>query len=160
MPPFLSTSKALCSLASRKSGVSQLIRSSKSSWKLDGCRCITTAITGHHIQPSLILFSFSTLSLPVKITLHSSLGFISVLAQKVPVGLLAICLANWPTYTSKFLIANSVLFWCDIVTCMSCTNISSSLVVFSYRLGSWLGGWWDGPPWLKLFPGWDLQPWP
>lgn len=62
MPPFLSTSKALCSLASRKSGVSQLIRSSKSSWKLDGCRCITTAITGHHIQPSFSRIGFSPLT--------------------------------------------------------------------------------------------------
>ncbi|XP_027354184.1 coenzyme Q-binding protein COQ10 homolog, mitochondrial [Abrus precatorius] len=55
MPPFLSTSKALCSLASRKSGVSHLIRSSKSksSGKLYGCRCIN-AIAGkatNHIQP-------------------------------------------------------------------------------------------------------------
>ncbi|KAK7351645.1 hypothetical protein VNO77_11240 [Canavalia gladiata] len=55
MPPFFSTSKALCSLASRKSGVSQLIRSSKSksSGKLDVCRCITsiTGKTTDHIQP-------------------------------------------------------------------------------------------------------------
>ncbi|TKY75066.1 Coenzyme Q-binding protein COQ10-like [Spatholobus suberectus] len=58
MPPFLSTSKALCSLASRKSGVSRMIRSSKSSGKLDGCRCIT-AITGHHIQPSVSRIGYS-----------------------------------------------------------------------------------------------------
>ncbi|KAL5144586.1 Coenzyme Q-binding protein COQ10 B, mitochondrial [Glycine soja] len=62
MPPFLSTSKALCSLASRKSGGSQLIRSSKSSGKHDGCRCITTAITGgHHNQPSVSRIGFSSL---------------------------------------------------------------------------------------------------
>lgn len=58
MPPFFS--KALCSLASRKSGVSQLIRSSKSSGKMGGCRC-TTTITGHHIQPSLSRTGFSRL---------------------------------------------------------------------------------------------------
>ncbi|KAG5018366.1 hypothetical protein AAZX31_06G037600 [Glycine max] len=62
MPPFLSTSKALCSLASRKSGGSQLIRSSKSSGKHDGCRCITTAITGgHHNHPSVSRIGFSSL---------------------------------------------------------------------------------------------------
>ncbi|CAJ1973389.1 unnamed protein product [Sphenostylis stenocarpa] len=53
MPPFLSTSKALCSLASRKSGVSQFIRSNKS-------RCIT-AITGQHIQPSISRVGFSSI---------------------------------------------------------------------------------------------------
>ncbi|KAK8465360.1 hypothetical protein PHAVU_009G065300 [Phaseolus vulgaris] len=54
MPPFLSTSKALCSLASRKSGASQLIRSSKS-------RSIT-AIIGHHIQPSVSRIGFSSVT--------------------------------------------------------------------------------------------------
>ncbi|BAT77847.1 hypothetical protein LR48_Vigan09g016600 [Vigna angularis] len=53
MPPFLSTSKALCSLASRKSGASQLIRSSTG-------RSIT-AITGHHIQPSVSRIGFSSI---------------------------------------------------------------------------------------------------
>ncbi|KAK7410036.1 hypothetical protein VNO78_00512 [Psophocarpus tetragonolobus] len=62
MPPFFSTSKALCSFASRKSGVSQFFRSSKSTGKLDGCRCITTAITGHNlIQPSISRIGFSSL---------------------------------------------------------------------------------------------------
>ncbi|XP_061343218.1 uncharacterized protein LOC133289318 [Gastrolobium bilobum] len=50
MPPFLSTSKALRSLASSKSGVSQLIRCSKSSGKLDGCRYLT-AIAGRATHP-------------------------------------------------------------------------------------------------------------
>ncbi|KAK7352413.1 hypothetical protein VNO80_17835 [Phaseolus coccineus] len=54
MPPFLSTSKALCSLASRKSVASQLIRSSKS-------RSIT-AIIGHHIQPSVSCIGFSSVT--------------------------------------------------------------------------------------------------
>ena len=50
MPAFLSTSKALRSLASRRSGVAQLMRSSG---RLDGCRCLT-AVAGratHQIQP-------------------------------------------------------------------------------------------------------------
>lgn len=61
MPPFWSNTKALCSLASRKNGgVSQLIRSCKSSAKLDGCRCITT-ISGHSVHPSVSRIGFSPL---------------------------------------------------------------------------------------------------
>ena len=85
---------------------------------------------------SSIFFSFS--SLPMKITFHFSLGFISILIPKVSVGLSATSLASC---TSRFFIVASVLFLCDSVLCMNCTNNSSILVVSSCRLGSWLGGW-------------------
>lgn len=54
MPPFLSTSKALRSLATRKNGFNQLIRSSKGSGKLEGCRCLSAIAcrATHQIQPS------------------------------------------------------------------------------------------------------------
>ncbi|KAL2346408.1 hypothetical protein Fmac_000408 [Flemingia macrophylla] len=55
MPPFFS--KALCSLASRKSGVARLIKSSKS---IGGCRC-TATVAAHHIQPSASRIGFSRL---------------------------------------------------------------------------------------------------
>ncbi|CAK8568284.1 unnamed protein product [Lathyrus sativus] len=45
MPPFLSTSKALRSLSTRKSGFNQLIRSCKSSENFDGCRCFSTIVS-------------------------------------------------------------------------------------------------------------------
>ncbi|XP_025643694.1 uncharacterized protein [Arachis hypogaea] len=45
MPAFLFTAKALCSLASRRSGVAQLIRR-RGSNKFDGCRCLTSIAGG------------------------------------------------------------------------------------------------------------------
>ncbi|XP_058786194.1 uncharacterized protein LOC131660859 [Vicia villosa] len=64
MPPFLSTSKALRSLATRKSGFNQLIRSSKSSERFDGCRCFSTIVfrDTHQILPFGSGIRFSTFS--------------------------------------------------------------------------------------------------
>jgi len=78
---------------------------------------------------NILLSFFSFSSLPVKINVHSYLGFILVLTPKVSVGLSATSLASWPICTSRFFIAASVLFWCDSVLCMNCTSNSSSLVV-------------------------------
>ena len=84
------------------------------------------------------------------------------ICHEIAYGFLASCLASCPTWTSKFLIANFVLLWLDMHTCINLVNVSSSLVVVFYKLGPWLGGRLDGPPWslLKWFPGWDLQPLP
>ena len=49
-------------------------------------------------------------------TLHSSLGFFSVLAVKLLDDLSANCFASCPTWTSRFFMADSVLFWLDIET--------------------------------------------
>ncbi|WJX41375.1 hypothetical protein P8452_28736 [Trifolium repens] len=53
MPPFLSTSKALRTLATRKSEFNQLIRSSKSTENLEVCRCFSTIAfkPTHQIHP-------------------------------------------------------------------------------------------------------------
>ena len=84
------------------------------------------------------------------------------ICHEIAYGFLASCLASCPTWTSKFLIGNFVLLWLDMHTCINLVNVSSSLVVVFYKLGPWLGGRLDGPPWslFKWFPGWDLQPWP
>jgi len=108
------------------------------------------------------LSAFSLIWLLVRTALHSSLGFFSVLAPKLSMDISANCLANWLTCTSRFLMANSVLLWFDRETYINWFKVSSSLVVFSYKLGLWLGGRLDETLWflLKLFPRWDLQPWP
>ena len=68
---------------------------------------------------NLIHFTSSSpcafLWLLVNIALHSSFGFFfSVLAPKVLVGLLAICLANCPTSISRLLMEGFLLLWLDM----------------------------------------------
>ena len=69
------------------------------------------------------------------------------ICHEIAYGFLASCLASCPTWTSKFLIGNSVLLWLDMHTCLNLVNVSSSLVVVFYKLGPWLGGRLHGPPW-------------
>jgi len=117
--------------------------------------CSFSSSLSSSFSTSLSVFSsiFSTLSHPwllVTTTLHSSFGFFSVFATKFPVDFSSSFLVNCPTWISRLFIADSVLLWLDIDTCINWVNVSFSLVVLSYKLGPWLGGRLDGALWFLL----------
>ena len=123
----------------------------------------SSSVLSSYVRSSpLILPSSCALFCPrVSTTLHSSFEFFSVLALKVLVGHSALSCASWPIWTSRFWIAASLLFWCDLVFWMNCSSSSSMLVGFSCWFEPWLGCWYGGwfPCSLYWFP-WFLQPEP
>ncbi|KAH1221869.1 hypothetical protein GmHk_12G035191 [Glycine max] len=99
--------------SSLSSSASSLI--SSSSTKLETGSSV--GLGASYFLCSSIFFSASLSStwiaflLLVIIALHSSMGFFSVLAIKLLDDLSANCFASCPTWTSRFFMANSMLFW-------------------------------------------------
>ena len=119
-------------------------------------------LSSNRSSSSILTSSCALLCPRVSTAFHSSFRFFSVLAPKVLVGRSALSCANWPIWTSRFRIAASVLFWCDLVSWMNCSSSSSMLLGFSCWFGPWLGCWyggWYGGWFLCSFP-WFLQPEP